>query len=148
MGNAPGYPSYLLDSRRLQAYKAEGCGRRMVRHWCDSACCYDNLESEFVVERDGQGVHAQDESFSLAFGTSIFRYVGIASDGLLSFRHRGTGRAISLPEVLKHVVDIRAPAGKFVERSSRFFLDKTCPKLDWQHVDDYGVAMIDLGKRP
>ena len=70
--------------------------------------------------------------------------VGVASDGLLSFRDKATHAPIPLAEVIKHVVDIRVKRGAFIQRSSKFFLEKTCAKLGWEHTDDYAVAAIIL----
>ncbi|MEZ4466489.1 MAG: hypothetical protein R3F43_19070 [bacterium] len=81
-----------------------------------------------------------------AFEAADWRLVGVASDGLEAFRD---GPAlVPVAQVLGHVTDIRVPVGRFVERSSTFFLRRTCPRLGWTPGDDYSVGALWLGESP
>lgn len=142
MGGVPNYPSYWLDPDRSRSYIASGYGKSTVREWIvgeDGTAKLDRATE--WTSRSGVPEFVRD------FNPEEFKFVGVATDGLLSFQHRETLAPIPLVEVLKHVTDIRVPTGAFVERSSKFFLQKTCPKLGWQHYDDYGVAMVYTGEK-
>jgi len=143
MGGVPGYLSYLLDRARFKKLVKEGYGKRTVRCWVNGVL-KNTEESEFCMTRDKSFAYAGDV-FSCVFNSTLFKFVGVCTDGALSFRNRDTLDSVPFQEVLKHMTDIRVAAGKFVERSSGFFLTKTCPKLNWQHTDDYGVAMFHTG---
>lgn len=124
-GGTPAYPVYRRQPQRWAGW----AGESRVRHW-PSGRTSSAVSSDFPV-------------FSMAFDPTDWRLVGIASDGLLALR--GAEGPVPLLDVLTHVTDIRAPRGRFIERSSTFFLRRTCPKLGWTPTDDYSVAAFWLG---
>ena len=141
MGGMPNYLSYLLDQERSRRYAASGPDKFTVQKRVVGAD--DTVKSD---QTDEWHFRSGCPDVACRFNPAEYKFVGVATDGLLSFQHRETLAPIPLGEVLKHVTDIRVPTGAFVQRSSKFFLQKTCPKLGWQHSDDYGVAMIYTGE--
>lgn len=132
-GGVPAYPAYRLNPGRLARWRVEGRGVQ-VRHWVGEVATALALDAgHFPV-------------FSMIFAPSDWRLLGVASDGLVAFR--GPEGPVPLPAVLAHVTDIRAPQGRFIERSSGFFLRRTCPRLGWVATDDYSVAALWLGDGP
>ena len=120
-GGLPTYPSYGLDAGRLARL-------RQVVSAEDSEGC-DLLQPQ-VRDLD----------------PADWRLIGVASDGLSAFR--AGGAVVPVAEVLAHVTDVRVPAGRFIERSSTFFLRRTCPRLGWTPGDDYSVGALWLGGSP
>lgn len=121
-GGTPAYPAY----RRQPIRWATWTGRPKVRHWVgDAATEVDLPVGDFPV-------------FSMGFEPGAWRLVGVASDGLLSFR--GPDGLVPLPAVLGHITDVRVPKGRFLERAATFFLRRTCPRLGWAPTDDLSIA--------
>lgn len=146
MGGFPGYLSYLLEPNRLRGYVAEGHGTRTVKQWINGVLQY--TETSRVTLTGDRTLRHDGFVFTQVLDPALFKMIGVATDGLGSFRKTDTHEPVTLVEVAKHVVDVRVPKGEFIQRSSGFFLTKTCPKLGWQHTDDYGVAALWLEATP
>lgn len=145
-GGFPAYLSYLLDPDRLRGYVAEGHGKRTVRLWVNGVL--KSTDEDCITASGDRTLRYDGFAFTQVFDPAAVKMVGVATDGLMSFRRTDTHEPVPLAQVIPHVVDVRVPKGEFIQRSSGCFLTKTCPKLGWQHTDDYGVAALWMGAQP
>ena len=145
---APGYPSYLRDPSRLEAYYKEGYGDRLISF-------YEDIGAEVVAEpqpgkyRFTPGAQLQAEhdgpcSF-LHFFREDYDLVLVASDGVHSFQNANTMGTVPMLEVIPHLVDIKSYTGQFMTRRCRAF-QKFCAKEGWHHNDDLSVAAVYMGE--
>lgn len=147
MAGYPGYLSYFLSADRMQEYLATA-GSRTVRHWVNGELQgSDAVDLQVRVNQTSSGPMISYGSMGLSrtFSPDTYKCVMVATDGAMSFRTMDTQQPVLLPDVLPHMADIRSPTGEFMLRSSRFFMERTCPKLGWRALDDYGVAAIWMG---
>lgn len=132
----PGYLSYLLDPRRLDQYLVYGHGKRTT-----TKRCTQGPDMPEVVTRQ-IGFDPASFLWAQTFDPHVFDLVLVLTDGVLSFVQEATRQSVPLFKVVPQVMDIRVPTGVFLQRAEKFFLAKTCPKLGWQHLDDFGAAAI------
>jgi hypothetical protein len=140
MQGAPGYYSYRLDYKRFHDYLTLGYGERTVTHRVNGEI--QSVIKTLMAVPTERAYEPRELAFMKVFSPETYRMVMVLSDGVQSFRNSETKQDIPLAEVLPHVVDIRNPTGAFLRRSHNWFLTKTCPKLGWQHTDDFGAAAI------
>ena len=142
-GGAPAYLSYMLDPNRFKEYRAQGYGRRLVTHYVDGEEMSDGRDDTVYMTHDGSRTPAFDGmGFEIELDPSGYNLVMVSSDGLQSFKNMETQQEVPLLEVIPHVMDIRVLTGAFLRRAHNWFLTKTCPKLSWQHTDDFGTAAL------
>jgi len=144
---APTYMSYMLDANRFVEYRKQGYGRRIVTYYCNGE--ETNLlhggSSDTMAAMTHYGTRCPafiDMKLELGFDPAIYQVVMVSSDGIQSFKNMATQQEVPLNEVVPHVMDIKVPTGAFLRRAHNWFLTKTCPKLSWQHTDDFGTAAI------
>lgn len=141
---APGYPSYLLDARRLVNYRREGFGDRIVR------ICQEEKSGDFIQEEGEEGLFgpsggdSNEDGFDgvaarLTFSSFEWDLVMIASDGVHSFQRNDNLQSVPMLDVLWNLMAIKSFTGQFVSRRCRAF-EKFCIKEGWHHNDDLGVA--------
>lgn len=140
MGGVPGYLSYLLDIQRFRDYVRTGYGKRVTTHYVNGV--EEGQRTNQIAVSDGLLPTVDNLFGELVFDPETYDLVMVLSDGVQSFRHMERGEAVPVLSVTPHVMDIRVLAGEFLQRAHRFFLTKTCPKLGWQHTDDFGAAAI------
>lgn len=140
MQGAPGYYSYRLNYKRFHEYLIQGYGKRIVTHRIGGVV-QGVIESLMAVPTD-VSYDPQDLAFTKVFNPEDYDLVMVLTDGVQSFRNTETLEQVPLVEVLPHVADVRNPTGAFLRRAHNWFLTKTCPKLNWQHSDDFGSAAI------
>ena len=146
MGGAPGYLSYVLDLKRFQSFLDQGYGKRIVTYRIDGA--------EISRQETEMTCHPEDPSpfynvsHPFLFSPEFYDVIVVLSDGVESFRNHDTLEQVPLVDVLPHVADIRVSTGAFLRRAHHWFLNKTCPKLSWQHTDDFGSAAIFMDPPP
>lgn len=138
---APGYLTYLMDRTRFDLWINEGLGKRTVTTLNEKGEVVETEEHQFKVQDDEEGI--RNFGWTIDFDPRDFELVMLLSDGAQSFVDDKLN-LVPLTDVIPHLLDIRMPKGKFLARSHRFFLAKTCPKLGWQNNDDFGSAAIML----
>ena len=127
-GNAPAYPSYLLNDDRLAVYMRSTAAKRTFKVTYPSGTEVGELTG-FPFDGD-----------VLPINVDLFDLVLVFTDGVQSFQAK-VGRK-TVPVALKDVLDQLSfhGQGEFVTRTMRWFLTKFCPANGWAHLDDLGVA--------
>lgn len=126
---APRYLSYTLNATRQADYKRK----------------YGSTRTETV--RTG----LDDKSFAFTtekpmcettYPTHTIKGVLLFSDGLQTFKHKGSNKPVPVKDVLAQVLAFKNLNGAFLQRRLGKFINKFCVKEGWHHDDDFSVAAI------
>jgi len=148
---APGYPSYLRNPARLEAYYKEGYGQRIVTSYPGDSDLNPVPRTDIYWFSPDFPEKKQYNIFDgpcalLYFPKDKYEMVMVVSDGAHSFQDAATLNPIPLLEVLDNLVGIKSYTGQFVTRRCKAF-EKFCAKQGWHHNDDLGVAAVYLGDK-
>jgi hypothetical protein len=122
---APFYPSYLLDEKRYLGY-IENCGT-------ESTISHFTSESSIALDVEHSGVMGN----YMCLPKKSYKFVGVASDGILTFD-------MSTEEAIIQLAAYKNTKGEFVKRRMRKFL-KQCVKNNTSPSDDVSMAVVHLG---
>lgn len=138
--NAPRYLSYELEPDRFDGYMAKFGDLSRMRAYVSNEGWVEDATVEF------QG-HPQDMFYS----AKTYDLVMVLSDGVQTFQRSmrtGTTKTLDpvpVEQVIEHLLKIKSPTGKFLQRRCHKFLTKYCAINEWQHNDDFGAAAIWMG---
>jgi hypothetical protein len=133
-GEAPAYPSYLLDPERLGHY-LEDHGRRRLTIVRPNAAAEVHFGS---VRRDPYLLHLELDS-------RRFPLLMVLSDGSRSFVRddgAGTRGRVALGQVMERLMRIRRFEGRYAARRARRFLTRECHKRQWRPEDDLALGAL------
>jgi len=130
-GNAPLYLSYILNKEKFEEYLKLGHGKLTVTHRVDN----------HIVAQSELQLGWYDLYYQLEFDPQEYDLVMLLSDGVLSFRGADQIQ-VSLHSVLLRLLDNIGTDKVFLRKQCHEFLDWICPKLGWQHTDDFSAAAI------
>ncbi len=129
-GNAPEYPSYLLDVGRRERLRLEyGAEKTISETFYKDGVLVDKSEPRTV-----QTIAWCDE-----IKTHVLEFVAIASDGLGTF----SMGEMSDVEAIHELTRYKSVKGAFVKRRMKRFLAE-CEKKDIHHADDIAMAVAHL----
>ncbi len=126
LNSRPFYPYYHLGQQE-DYLRAQGCirdCRRVIRGTVDGQA-FHGVSDYAGTEKD----------YRVCADVTL---VGLASDGLNSFIHRGTGEPMPLEAVLRAITAIKSTKGAFLQRRMKTQLKQW--SSDWYHYDDLGIA--------
>lgn len=138
----PRYPAYAAQPERQRSFERRAANLKEVTHY--SQVGGDGIA--YQIER-----RASDDLLETFSGAvQDYRLVAALTDGFNSFVRvmpEETSQRlepVGLEQLIGNLLNFKTTNGEFVRRRLNKFL-KDAQKNNWQHQDDLGLAVIDLG---
>jgi len=133
--NAPFYPSYMLDGKRLAGYLDFSKEAKLKRTHYETGSEAINTTFEPVV------FETMDITMGSYFAAGDFTLVGLATDGICQIKEKGTANFLHIKKVLRDLLAFKGIEGEFLKRRVSRALTQYS-KEGYFPTDDLSIAVM------